>query len=167
MKEIIILFLLVVAQNASFTLVSRARNSNSLLYHTLAAIGSNGIWLLVFRNMVVSINDATLMWTYLVASVLGSIGMHYLAMKFFEKRKEVRQQVPTVGRIVNYNYAKGELFGTLYTCPAIITNVIWTEDKSRCLVCLNVFNPYEGSSIHNDVAQGNELYQWNWPEIKK
>lgn len=88
MNELLLLFLLVVAQNASFTLVSRARNSGSLIYHLLAAIGSNGIWLLVFREMVTSIHDTPSMWTYLVASVSGSLLMHYVAMRFFEKPKK-------------------------------------------------------------------------------
>ena len=81
------MFGLVVLQNASFTLVSRARNSNSILYHTIASVLSNGIWLLVIRQVVLNLNEIDLMITYLVASVIGSIGMHYIAMKFFEKKK--------------------------------------------------------------------------------
>lgn len=86
MKEILIMFLLVVLQNASFTLVSRARNSQSLLYHTIASLLSNGIWLLVIRQVVLNLDRIDLMITYLIASVAGSIGMHYLAMKYFEKK---------------------------------------------------------------------------------
>lgn len=86
MKEILIMFLLVVLQNASFTLVSRARNSQSLLYHTIASVLSNGIWLLVIRQVVLNLDRIDLMITYLIASVAGSIGMHYLAMKYFEKK---------------------------------------------------------------------------------
>jgi uncharacterized membrane-anchored protein len=87
MKEVLVMFGLVVLQNASFTLVSRARNSSSLLYHTIASVLSNGIWLLVIRQVVLNLNEVDLMLTYLVASVIGSIGMHYVAMKFFEKKK--------------------------------------------------------------------------------
>ncbi len=87
MKDILIMFGLVVLQNASFTLVSRARNSNSILYHTIASVLSNGIWLLVIRQVVLNLSNVNLMLTYLVASVCGSIGMHYIAMKFFEKKK--------------------------------------------------------------------------------
>jgi putative flippase GtrA len=86
MKEILIMFSLVVLQNASFTLVSRARNSKSLLYHGIASVLSNGIWLLVIRQVVVNLDRWDLMLTYLVASVIGSISMHYVAMKFFEKK---------------------------------------------------------------------------------
>lgn len=87
MKEIFIMFSLVVLQNASFTLVSRARNSKSLLYHGIASVLSNGIWLLVIRQVVLNLEKTELMFTYLVASVIGSIGMHYVAMRFFEKKK--------------------------------------------------------------------------------
>lgn len=86
MIEILKMFGLVVLQNASFTLVSRARNSQSILYHTIASILSNGIWLLVIRQVVLNLDRLDLMLTYLIASVIGSIGMHYLAMRYFEKK---------------------------------------------------------------------------------
>lgn len=87
MREVIIMFLLVVLQNASFTLVSRARNSSSLLYHALASIVSNSIWLLVIRQVVLNFDRIDLMVTYVVGSVCGGIGMHYVSMRFFEKKK--------------------------------------------------------------------------------
>lgn len=77
---------LVILQNASFTLVSRARNSSSILYHTIASVLSNGIWLLVIRQVVLNLDNWILMTTYLVGAVIGSISMHYLAMKYFEKK---------------------------------------------------------------------------------
>lgn len=77
---------LVILQNASFTLVSRARNSNSLWYHTIASVLSNGIWLLVIRQVVLNLDNWVLMITYLVGAVIGSISMHYIAMKYFEKK---------------------------------------------------------------------------------
>lgn len=85
--SILKMFGLVVLQNASFTLVSRARNSKSLTYHTIASVASNGIWLLVIRQVVLNIDNWVLMVTYLVAAVLGSVTMHYIAMKYFEKPK--------------------------------------------------------------------------------
>ena len=91
--EILKMFGLVVLQNASFTLVSRARNSQSLLYHTLASVASNGIWLLVIRQVVINLNNIPLMITYLIAAVIGSISMHYVAMRWFEKKKEVKMPV--------------------------------------------------------------------------
>lgn len=87
-NEILIMLGLTILQNASFTLVSRARNSNSILYHTVASVLSNGIWLLVIRNVVTNFGNTTLMITYLIGSVIGSISMHYIAMKYFEKPKK-------------------------------------------------------------------------------
>jgi hypothetical protein len=87
MIEILQMLGLTILQNASFTLVSRARNSNSITYHTIASVLSNGIWLLVIRNVVANFDNLTLMITYLIGSVIGSVGMHYVAMKYFEKPK--------------------------------------------------------------------------------
>ena len=87
MIEIVKMFGLVVLQNASFTLVSRARNSKSITYHTIASVLSNGVWLLVIRQVVLNLDNVTLMITYLFGSVIGSISMHYIAMKYFEKSK--------------------------------------------------------------------------------
>ncbi len=80
---------LTILQNASFTLVSRARNSNSILYHTIASVLSNGIWLLVIRQVVTNFDNWILMVTYLIGAVIGSISMHYFAMKYFEKPKNI------------------------------------------------------------------------------
>jgi hypothetical protein len=57
------------------------------MYHTLASIASNGIWLLVIRKVVTNFDSTPMMITYLVGSVIGSIGMHYVAMNFFEKKR--------------------------------------------------------------------------------
>lgn len=80
------IFLLVILQNASFTLVSRARNSSSILYHGLASVFSNGLYLLVLKSLVVNMDDPKVLAAYLVASVIGSLSMHWVAMRFFEKK---------------------------------------------------------------------------------
>ena len=86
-NEILIMLGLTILQNASFTLVSRARNSSSLMYHTLASVLSNGIWLLVIRHVVTNFDNWILMVTYVIGAVIGSISMHYVVMKYFEKPK--------------------------------------------------------------------------------
>ena len=86
--EVLKMLGLVILQNASFTLVSRARNSKSISYHAIASILSNGIWLLVIRQVVLNLDNIVLMITYLVGAVLGSVGMHYFAMKYLEKDKQ-------------------------------------------------------------------------------
>lgn len=151
--DLLKLFILVVAQNASFTLVSRARNSKSIMYHALAAVGSNGIWLLVFRQMVQKYNDLPSGIVYIVASVGGSILMHYVAMKFFEKPKMIVQK-PSPGRIVNF-FGFG---GTIV--PAVIVSVV-----SETVVNLELFGQNE-SKQRTSVIQGNSDFQWNWPKIK-
>lgn len=80
------LALMVVLQNMSFTLVSRARNSNNLLYHGIASVLSNGLWLLVMRSFITNLDSTAHMITYLVAAVTGSLLMHHIAMKYFEKK---------------------------------------------------------------------------------
>lgn len=86
MIDLLKLFGLVILQNASFTLVSRARNSSSIMFHAMAATLSNGIWLLVIREVVLNLSDWKFMITYLIGSVLGSIIMHHISMKYFEKK---------------------------------------------------------------------------------
>lgn len=86
---------LLVVQNASFTLVSRARNSKSLSYHAAAAVGSNGVWFasqfLLFGFMLDALKNGTWVETvtlglwYTVWTIVGSVGMHHLTMKYIEK----------------------------------------------------------------------------------
>lgn len=73
-------------QNASFTLVSRARNSNSIAYHAGAAVLSNGIWLLVIRQVVQHLDSVGMMAAYLLGSVSGSLAMHWAALRFLERK---------------------------------------------------------------------------------
>ena len=84
-----------IAQNASFTLVSRARNSGSLGYHALAAVGSNGIWfasqMFIIANVVEIVKNSDWIlgiWTgvfYTICTIVGSVGMHYFALNKIEK----------------------------------------------------------------------------------
>ena len=89
---------MLVAQNAAFTLVSRARNSKSLLYHALASLPSNGVWFasqfILFNEMIEVIKNAD--WTkavvlglwYTTFTMLGSIGMHWIALRKIEPKVE-------------------------------------------------------------------------------
>jgi len=86
--SILKMLLLVILQNASFTLLSRARNSNSIRYHAVASVLSNGMWLIVIREVVLNLDKWYLMLTYLLGSVIGSVSMHYFAMKYFEKQNK-------------------------------------------------------------------------------
>lgn len=85
---------LLLLQNASFTLVSRARNSKSLSYHAFASVCSNGIWFLSLGMAINKLNEAmnSGSWAvvagtatfYTVCTVVGSVGMHYILMKHVE-----------------------------------------------------------------------------------
>lgn len=86
--EILKMFALVLLQNASFTMVSRARNSNSLMYNAIASTLSNGIWLLVIREVVQNFDRPIMMFAYLIGSVMGSVSMQHISMKYFEKKKK-------------------------------------------------------------------------------
>ena len=84
-----------ILQNASFTLVSRARNSDSITFHAIAAVFSNGIWVLVIRKLVINLDNWWMIGTYVIGTVIGSILMHYISMKYiepyFKKRKDARR----------------------------------------------------------------------------
>lgn len=87
LSDVLLLFGSTILQNASFTLVSRARNSKSLGYHAVASVFSNGIWLLVIRQVVTNLDSVVMMVTYVVGAVCGSVLMHYISMKYIEKGK--------------------------------------------------------------------------------
>lgn len=69
-KILIILFLAFV-QSISFSIVSRSRNRNNLLYHIIAATFSNSIWFLTFRQLVLSEMNLLLFLPYCVGTVFG------------------------------------------------------------------------------------------------
>lgn len=87
MYEILKMLILVIIQNASFTIVSRARNSSSLGYHAAAATASNLTYLFVLKNVVTNFDNPYVMTTYVVGSVIGGLLMHWAAMKYIEKKK--------------------------------------------------------------------------------
>jgi hypothetical protein len=87
--------LILFAQNASFTLVSRARNSGSIGYHALASVASNGIWILSMYFVVDKLHDAKGDWArmlevglfYTAFTVAGATFMHWFSMTYLEKGK--------------------------------------------------------------------------------
>lgn len=67
------IMLLAFAQNTSFSVVSRSRNRNDMRYHLIAAVASNGIWFLTFRELVTQDMSFTLFIPYTIGTVAGSI----------------------------------------------------------------------------------------------
>ena len=87
---------LLLVQNATFTLVSRARNSQSLLYNAWASLLSNGTWFaaqFILIDKVTGLTesaDAVLATAtglfYMVFTMLGSVAMQHIAINRLEKR---------------------------------------------------------------------------------
>lgn len=70
--SVIVIMLLAFVQNISFTLVSRSRNRGNKRYHILAAIFSNSIWFLTFRELVKADMNFTLFLPYVFGTIMGS-----------------------------------------------------------------------------------------------
>lgn len=84
-------------QNASFTFVSRARNSGSYALHAIAALMSNGVFItaqFVSLNVMLDVIK-TGAWTdklfvvafYTTFTVIGSVAMHWIGVNYIEKGK--------------------------------------------------------------------------------
>lgn len=67
------IILLSFIQNVAFTLVSRSRNRDNMNYHIIAACGSNVIWFLTFRELMLSAMSLTLLVPYTIGTVGGSL----------------------------------------------------------------------------------------------
>jgi hypothetical protein len=86
-----------IIQNAAFTFVSRARNSGSNALHAIAAVCSNGVWIIAqFVSLKVIIDAITSgswgerIWVvvfYTACTVVGSISMHWISVNYIEKGK--------------------------------------------------------------------------------
>jgi hypothetical protein len=84
-------------QNASFTFVSRARNSGSYGLHVAAALCSNGVWFvqnLVGLGLLLDVVQHGTGWQklgmgafYTAFTVSGSVLMHWVGRTFIEKGK--------------------------------------------------------------------------------
>ncbi len=75
------IMLLAFAQSVSFSVVSRSRNRSNQTYHLIAAIFSNGIWFLTFRQLVMSDMNFTLFIPYTIGTVAGSLFGVKVSMK--------------------------------------------------------------------------------------
>jgi uncharacterized membrane protein YfcA len=73
--------LLAFIQNVTFSLVSRARNRNSMTYHAVASVFSNGVWFLTFRELVTRDMEFVLFIPYCIGTVIGSLFGAGLSMR--------------------------------------------------------------------------------------
>lgn len=69
----LILIGICIAQNTAFSLVSRSRNRDNLLYHAGAAVLSNGIWFATMKYMIDLEFLGWLVVPYVVGTVTGSL----------------------------------------------------------------------------------------------
>lgn len=81
----LIFFALVLAQSMSFTFISRARNRNNVKLAAIASFFSNTTWILVFRHIVLHLEDWVMYPLYVGAMVLGCVTQMKISRKFFEK----------------------------------------------------------------------------------
>jgi hypothetical protein len=125
--------LLLVAQNASFTWVSRARNSGSDWYHGFAAVFSNGIW---FAATFITFERV---WTvlktgnvglgiligaiYVAATVTGSVSAGMFLRKYVEKGKR------KVGHYEEHEVKINGLSYQMRSLAADMTNVVQWQQR--------------------------------------
>ena len=75
------IFVLAIIQNVSFSLVSRSRNGDNKSYHLIAALFSNSIWFLTFRELMMGDMSFILFIPYVVGTLIGSTYGMTLSMK--------------------------------------------------------------------------------------
>ena len=73
MTALLVVMFAAYCQNIAFSVVSRARNRDSHLYHLIAAVASNGVWFLTFKLLVTSNMDWRLFVPYTIGTVAGSM----------------------------------------------------------------------------------------------
>ncbi len=66
------ILLLAFIQNISFTIVSRSRNRGNKRYHMIAALFSNSIWFLTFRELIKGDMNLVLFMPYVMGTIAGS-----------------------------------------------------------------------------------------------
>jgi hypothetical protein len=88
-------FIVLVLQAMGFTVVSRARNSGSVIYHGIVSVISNSVWF-VSQLFLVSFMTkpdmplGTLVIygaVYVSGNTIGSTLMHYISIRWLEKGK--------------------------------------------------------------------------------
>ena len=86
------------AQAASATWASRARNGDSLTYHAQAAVFSHGVWFtsntILVSNLIALAREGSNLWVlgglglfYTIFCVSGSVLAHYLERRFGKRGK--------------------------------------------------------------------------------
>lgn len=79
--SIVKILILAFIQNISFSIVSRSRNRDNKQYHIVAALFSNSIWFLTFRELIIGEMNWVLFIPYVIGTVLGSTFGMSISMK--------------------------------------------------------------------------------------
>lgn len=90
-RQMVIVTLLLIFQNASFTIVSRARQSANLKLHALAAMGSNGFFIFIITTYAAHYDNLPLKFWYIVCTVIGSVHAHYISLHKIEQSKAFKK----------------------------------------------------------------------------
>lgn len=81
MLALLKILVLAFIQNISFTIVSRSRNRGNKKYHMIAALFSNSIWFLTFRELVQGDMNLMLFVPYVIGTIAGSTYGMTISMK--------------------------------------------------------------------------------------
>ena len=68
-------------QNLVFTTVSRVRNRDNLWWGWFASLGSNGVWIFVFMELVKNFDDPIVIGLYILWTANGSTFGQWANMK--------------------------------------------------------------------------------------
>lgn len=81
LQQILTITGLAFIQNVSFSVVSRSRNRDNMKYHIVAAVASNTIWFLTFKQLLVADMPFWLIPPYVLGTVAGSVYGVKISMK--------------------------------------------------------------------------------------
>lgn len=73
MTQHLLILALAFVQNVSFSLVARSRNRDHVGYHICAAVFSNTVWFLTFKQLIAADMTLEILPTYTVGTVVGSV----------------------------------------------------------------------------------------------
>ena len=67
------ILLLAFIQNIAFTMVSRSRNRDSMTYHAICSVFSNGLWFATMHYLVTTGMSWPMALPYIIGTVIGSL----------------------------------------------------------------------------------------------
>lgn len=71
--SMLIILTLAFIQNIAFTMTSRSRNRDHMIWHATCSVLSNGIWFITMRELIVADLNMQLIMPYIIGTVSGSL----------------------------------------------------------------------------------------------